>query len=213
MVMSAVAQHGIRIAGIQLGESVAVLGMGIVGQLAASLAHLAGALPVIAIDTDNFRLDIARKRGIDHCLNPNEIDDLPAAVRDLCEDDGANVVVEATGIPAVLPMALKLPCIAGRIVALGSPRGRVEMDFMPELHLREISILSAFQPRTPQQDHMYYRWSKDRDRRLMLRLMSEGRLPMADLITHEAHPEQCAEIYQMLAQRTPGALGVVFNWK
>ena len=212
MVMCAIAQHGIRIAEIQLGESVAVLGMGLVGQLAASLARLAGAVPVIAMDVDTFRLDIARKRRIDHCLNPDEVDNLPAAVRDLCEDDGANVVIEATGIPSVYPTAMKLVCIAGRLIALGSPRGRVEMDLLSELHLREISIRGAIQPRTPEQDHMYYHWTKDRDRRLMLRLMSEGRLPVADLITHEAAPEQCAEIYHMLAQPEPGALGVVFKW-
>ena len=63
MVMCAIAMHGHRVGRPELGEAVAITGMGIVGQLAATFARLAGALPVIAIDLDDFRLGKARDRG------------------------------------------------------------------------------------------------------------------------------------------------------
>ena len=141
--------------------------------------------------------------------------DITETVRDLCIEDGANVVIEATGKPAVYPMAVKLACVAGRFVALGSPRGTVEFNFLDELHLREVSMLGAIQPRTPEQDHIYFRWTKERERTLLLRLMAEGNLPSEDLATHVAKPEQCQDIYTMLADR-PGeaqALGVLFDWQ
>ena len=113
MVMCAIALHGHRVGRPELGEAVAITGMGIVGQLAATFARLAGALPVIAIDLDDFRLGKAMDRGADVCINPNTTGDVAAAVRQHCVGDGVDIVIEATGIPAVYPMALTLPRLGG----------------------------------------------------------------------------------------------------
>ena len=213
MVMGAIALHGVRIARIELGESVVVIGLGVVGQLAGTLAKLSGGMPLIAADLDESRLRKAEARGMDVCLNPGTTVDLPEAVRAHCPEDGANVVIEATGSPEVYPTAVKLACLAGRVVALGSPRGTVEMDFLSEVHLREVSILGAHQPKTPDGDHIYYRWAKDRERALVMRLMRDGLLPVEDLITHVADPSECQEVYTMLADRLRNALGVLFAWQ
>lgn len=212
MIMGAIALHGVRVAGIQLGESVLVLGMGIVGQLSATLSALAGGIPIIALDLNDFRLNKAKKRDVEFCFNPEKIDDLPSTIRQHTPENGANVVLEATGIPAVYPTAVKLACDAGRVIALGSPRGTVEMDFLADVHLREVSILGAIQPRTPNNDHIYHRWSKHRERNLIMRLMDKDKLPVEDLITHVARPEQCQEIYAMLSSNPKEALGVLFKW-
>lgn len=212
MVMCAIAMHGHRVGRPELGEVVAITGMGIVGQLAATFARLAGAFPVIAIDLDDFRLGKARDRGADVCINPNTAGDVAEAVREHCVGDGVDLVIEATGIPAVYPMALTLPRLGGRLVALGSPRGTVEVSFLPEIHLREITVLGAHQPKTPDNDHIYYPWSKGRDRELILRLMAAGKLPIEDLITHIGNPADCQTIYDMLADNPREVLGVVFEW-
>ena len=212
LVMAAIALRGIRKARIQLGEAVVVLGLGIVGQLAASLARLAGAAPVIAIDLDAARLAKADERGADVTINPRETPGLATRVRENCPADGADVVIEATGKPAVYPQAVRLARTAGRMIALGSPRGSVEMDFLPDVHLREVDIIGAFQPLTPEEPHLYYPWHRGRDRTTLLTLMSLGRLSVANLITHRFKPEQCQEVYDMLADRPMEALGVLFEW-
>lgn len=212
LVMCAIAMHGHRVGQPELGESVAITGLGIVGQLAATFAKLAGAHPVIAIDLNNQRLEKAKQRGIDLCLNPSEIDDLTETVRSHCYADGVDLLIEATGIPAVYPSALKLPRTGGRFVALGSPRGSVEVSFLPDVHLREVTVKGAIQPRTPDQSNIYYPWTKERDRTFILQLMAQGKLPIEDLITHAAKPESCQEIYTMLADTPQEALGVVFEW-
>lgn len=214
LVMSAIGIRGIRKGFVQLGHAVAVVGLGLVGQFALSFARLSGATPLIAIDLNDSRLDHAGRRGADHCINPGTEGNLVAVVRELCPGDGADVVIEATGIPAVYPAAAKLSRIAGRFVALGSPRGTVEMSFFEELHVREVEFTGAFQPFTPEQPHIYYPWTKDRDRCMILELMADpARLPVDDLITHVAKPEQCPEIYGMLSDRPQEALGVVFDWR
>ena len=210
-VMCAIALHGHRVGRPELGEVVAITGMGIVGQLAATFARLAGAFPVIAIDPNAFRLDKARARGADVCLNPHEAD-VVAAVRERGIADGADLVIEATGIPEVYPTALALPRLGGRLVALGSPRGKVAVSFLPDVHQREVTILGAHQPKTPDDAHIYYPWNKSRDRDLVLRLMAAGKLPIEDLITHVAKPAHCQTTYDMLADDPTEALGVVFEW-
>lgn len=212
MVMCATSLHGHRVARPELGEAVVVTGLGIVGQLAATFAKLSGAVPVIGVDLDDFRLQKARERGIDVCINPENESDMAETVRRHCVADGADLVIEATGKPSVYPMALTLPRLGGRLLALGSPRGSVEVSFFAEVHLREITVLGAHQPKTPDEADLYYPWSKRRDRDLVLRLMDEGRLPIDDLITHEADPAECQTVYDMLADDPWDVLGVVFRW-
>lgn len=212
MVMGATSLHGHRVARPELGEAVVVTGMGIVGQLAATFAGLSGAVPVIGVDLDDFRLQKARERGVDVCINPGKESDVAEAVRRHCVADGADLVIEATGKPSVYPMALTLPRLGGRLLALGSPRGSVEVSFFAEVHLREVTVLGAHQPKTPDEADLYYPWSKRRDRDLVLRLMNEGKLPIEDLITHEADPADCQSVYDMLADDPRDVLGVVFDW-
>ena len=212
MVMCATSLHGHRVARPELGEAVVVTGMGIVGQLAATFAGLSGAVPVIGVDLDEFRLQKARERGVDVCINPEKVPDVAEAVRKHCAADGADLVIEATGVPSVYPMALTLPRLGGRLLALGSPRGSVEVSFFAEVHLREVTVQGAHQPKTPDEADLYYPWSKRRDRDLVLRLMGEGKLPIEDLITHEANPADCQSVYDMLADRPRDVLGVVFRW-
>ena len=212
LTMCAIAQHGVRVARIEIGESVAVLGAGLVGQLALSLARISGGHPVIAIDRDDFRLQKAGERGADICINPGEEDPVER-VNAGCVDDGANVVMEATGKPALYPLAAKLACTAGRVISLGSPRGTVEMDFFTDVHLREVSILGAIQPRTPTQGNMYYRWTMQRERTFLLRLMAAGRLDAGSLVTHIEKPEACQDVYSRLADEPREMLGVLFDWR
>ena len=211
MTMCAIGLHGVRVARIEIGESVAVIGLGLVGQLALSLARIAGGSPVIGIDLDEFRLQKARERGADICISPDAGDPVEQ-VKAGCVDDGANVVMEATGKPALYPLAAKLACTAGRVVSLGSPRGTVEMDFFTDVHLREVAILGAIQPQTPRQGNMYYRWTMQRERTFLLRLMAEGRLDVRSLVTHVVNPEDCQEVYSRLADQPGEMLGVVFEW-
>ena len=210
-VMSAIALHGIRVAQVQLGESVVVFGLGLVGQIAAKLARLSGGLPVIGIDLDAFRIEKAIQNSCDIALHPEKVD-LIEEIGSRCAEDGANIVLESTGKPVVYPTAAALACRGGRVVALGSPRGTVDMDFLTNVHLREVSILGAHQPKTPDDDHIYYRFYKKRERDLVLHLMAVGRLDLDDLITHTHVPEACQEVYDELAETPVDTLGVLFDW-
>ncbi len=91
----AIAMQGLRKARIELGESVVVLGAGIVGILGMRLAQLSGGLPVIGVDLDQRRLELARHIAADEVLRND--DNLLENLRAALGADGADVVIELTG--------------------------------------------------------------------------------------------------------------------
>lgn len=84
---------------LQGGETVAVFGCGPVGLMAMKCAWLKGAGRVIGIDTQNYRLDTARRTANAETFNPNECD-VVQAIRDLTDGRGADVCVDAVGLEA-----------------------------------------------------------------------------------------------------------------
>ena len=125
----------------RLGETVVVLGLGLIGQFAAQLARVAGARPVIGVDLFPNRVEIAQAGGI-CALNPNE-SDVAQTVNAVTAGRMAEVVIEATGNPAVIPQALELAGDGGRVVLLGSPRGTVEIDPYSAVHHKGVSLIGA----------------------------------------------------------------------
>ena len=76
-----VAYTGVLDAGIRLGETVAVFGQGVIGQIVAQLAKLSGAAQVIAVDVIERRLELSRKLGADVTLNPGKVKDVAAMLK------------------------------------------------------------------------------------------------------------------------------------
>jgi threonine dehydrogenase-like Zn-dependent dehydrogenase len=114
------ALHAVDIARIRLGESVAVLGVGPVGQSMVALAALSGAAEVIALGDPHDRLDFARRMGATATLGlESPPEDRAAEVRALTRGRGADVVLEATGSPDAVSQALDLVRDGGRVVIAG----------------------------------------------------------------------------------------------
>jgi threonine dehydrogenase-like Zn-dependent dehydrogenase len=114
------ALHAVDIARIRLGESVAVLGAGPVGQSMVALASLSGAGEIVAVGAPQDRLDFARRMGATMTLGL----DLPpeerlSSVRGATGGRGADVVLEATGSPDAVSQALDLVRDGGRVVVAG----------------------------------------------------------------------------------------------
>lgn len=112
--------HAIERGDVRLGSSVAVLGVGPVGQAAVALAKLSGAHPIIAVGAPQSRLDFARRMGATHVLSLDlSAQDRATAVRDLTSGRGVDVVIEAAGEPAAVSQALDLVRDGGRVVIAG----------------------------------------------------------------------------------------------
>jgi alcohol dehydrogenase len=109
----------VNTAGVRPGESVVVFGLGGVGQSAVMAAALAGAHPVVAVDTVESKLELARSLGATHVVRADS-EDLVAAVRDATEG-GADHALECVGSAAVLETAFAVTARGGSTVAVGLP--------------------------------------------------------------------------------------------
>ncbi|MFQ6040619.1 MAG: zinc-binding dehydrogenase [Candidatus Poribacteria bacterium] len=211
-VLGSVSMHGVRKAKIEIGEFVAISGMGLVGQLTLQLASHTGGEALIAIDLCDMRLQVAKSCGATHILNPKSCD-VQAEVNEITRGRGLDVIIEASGYPQALLSAFDLARIGGRIMALGSIWHRkVEVDFMP-FHEKELTLIGCHQPKCPTTETIYFPWTQQYNRNQILRMISDGRLNVRRLITHKLPYTEAAEAYRLLRDEKDKSLGVVLSWE
>jgi 2-desacetyl-2-hydroxyethyl bacteriochlorophyllide A dehydrogenase len=216
--MAAVSITSLRCSQAELGDYVTVFGMGLVGNLAAQLFSLSGC-EVIAVDRSKSRLEKARKCGIRYTIDASP--DIKEEVHQITGGEMCRTVVDATGIPAVAVNAADYACAGGELILLGSPRGRYETDITPFLnksHLWSrgcITIKGAHEWRYPirKDKHRFFKHSIERNLEQLITLISDGRLYVDELLTHEVSPGECYVIYDGIKNNQDDYLGVVFNWK
>jgi L-iditol 2-dehydrogenase len=209
--LGCIALNGVRTAGIQLGESVVVIGAGLVGLLAARLSQLNGGHPLAILDLIEERRIGASRFGITNVFDPADpaTDEAIAALA----PEGADVVIEATGSPHAFVPALKLAARAGRVVLLGSTRGFVE-GFSPydDAHRKGLTIVGAHVSTTPTSTTAHDKWSEPANRRVLLSLMQERVLDVNPLITHVVSPWEAGAAFAGLAEDPEQYLGVAIDW-
>jgi 2-desacetyl-2-hydroxyethyl bacteriochlorophyllide A dehydrogenase len=208
--MAGIALTAVRVAPVQLGDAVVVYGLGLVGQLAAQLFRLNGARPVIGIDRIPARLEVARSHGIT-ALDAQEID-VPSELTRLTGGQGPEIVVEATGSPAVVPLALQVVAKGGRVVLLGSTRGRVELDVYSQIHRKGVKLIGAHES-VQDLDLVPASWPKARNLEMLAGMLASGELRASGLITHTIAPDDALGIYDTLASRPQDYLGILIDWQ
>lgn len=109
--------HALRLAGLSIGESVAVLGSGPIGLLIMNLAKLSGADPVIATDLHPWRLDMAGQFGAD--LTFSAIEDPTSKILEATKGRGVDVVIEAAFGDETVAQSAEMACLGGRVVLVG----------------------------------------------------------------------------------------------
>jgi L-iditol 2-dehydrogenase len=207
----AIAMQGVRKTRIELGEPVIVIGVGPIGMFALQLAKLNGALPVIAIDQDEHRLELARTAGADVALTNDER--LQAAIREQTGADGAPVVIEATGAPAAILLAFRLAMLRGRVSLLGSARGETDgVNFYRDVHRKGLSVIGAHEITRPRHDSLPGWWTQADEHRVALRLLAMQRLSVQPLISHRFTWQAFPQAYELLTRRDSALFGMVIDW-
>jgi 2-desacetyl-2-hydroxyethyl bacteriochlorophyllide A dehydrogenase len=209
--LATISMQGVRLANIRLGERVAVFGQGLIGQFARQLAAIDGAATTVAVDLIDARLDVARRHGATHLVNPAR-DDLATTIAGATGGAGVDVAIEATGHPAVINDALKAVARLGRVILLGSPRGRIEIDPYSDIHSKGVSVIGAHANTTASAANPYYRWTLDEQRRLALELMRQRRLHTDGLISHRVPVAEALPVWDALMTRQQDYLGVLIVW-
>ncbi len=210
-----VALTAIRVSDVALGDSVAVIGLGLVGNCCAQLFELAGA-EVMGLDLSPRRRAIAAACGIRQVLEPGD-DGGVAAVLGATGGEGARCTVEAVGIPALVMTACQMTGRRGEVILLGSPRGACVTDVTPlldQVHLWGngcVTLKGAHEWRFPAKPSDGVRWSLLGGCRFLLQQIAAGRLRTEPLLTHTVSPHDAPDIYPSLGRKDEH-LGIVFDW-
>lgn len=210
-VLGSVAMHAVRKAEPQIGQSAAVFGEGVVGQLMVQLLRVSGCRPVIAVDLDESRLAKATESGAEHTIDAGRVD-VVTRLLELTGGAGVELQFDATRTPQTLPTMLKAAAHSGRILVTGSVPGKVEVDLFHELQLREISIIGVFQPAAPTVAHPYNPWTQERNRVEFLKLLADGSVRVEHLISAAPAWGEAKDVYEMIRQGPGEWLGIVFDW-
>jgi threonine dehydrogenase-like Zn-dependent dehydrogenase len=201
-------------AGITVGRSAAVLGLGIIGQFSLRCLLAAGAGPVVGIDAVPMRRAAALAAGADHVIDPNA-GDVRDQLRAYLGTKGAEIVGDATGVPDAIPTAMSLACDAGQVVVVGSPRGKAkDVNFYDDLHRRYIEVTGAHGNMLfePAHTRLAGAWDVNKAQLWLLRQLAAGRLSLAGLVTHTITPEQLGAAYEGLLKDKDNYLGVMMKW-
>lgn len=136
--------HGIEEAGVKLSDTVAIIGAGPIGLLHLLTVKKLGAEKALVIDLVEERLDMAAKLGADETINAGKVD-VVQAVRRLTGGYGADVAIEAIGLPITWKQALKLARKGGTVLEFGgcAPGTEIKVD-AEALHYGELTVLGAF---------------------------------------------------------------------
>lgn len=210
--LGAIALQGVRKARIELGETTLVLGQGLVGLLALQLARVSGAVPAIAADLTDSRLNVSKCIGADCTLNPEDAD-FAEQLAAVTNGDGPAVVIEATGHPDAISTALDVAGWGARVIILASTRGETpNVNFYRDVHKKGLMLYGAHNSIRPRHETSPHFWTLEDDSRLLLSLIAQKRFSVAPLITHRVRGEEAPKAYQLLMAWNPELLGVVLQW-
>jgi S-(hydroxymethyl)mycothiol dehydrogenase len=163
----------INTGGVGRGDTVAVIGCGGVGAAAIAGARLAGARRIIAVDIDARKLVKATELGATDTVNGKETD-VVEKVQELTDGFGADVVIDAVGVPETYRQAFYARDLAGTVVLVGVPT--------PEMKL-ELPLLDVFGRGGALKSSWYGDCLPSRDFPMLIDLYLQGRLPLDAFVT------------------------------
>ena len=194
--LGAVAERGLLHVGVNPGDFCVVVGQGVIGQMSAQVAKIHGA-HVVGVDIEDSRLEISAKHSCDAALNAAQCDILIELQK--MKPGGVDLSIEASGNKKLIPQAISLIRVQGRVLLQGWYPGDVSFNFQ-DAHNRRPTIAAT----------------SGMDRECNQRVMdwlAEGVLKIAPLITARFKPQQAQEAYAMMRDKPSDFLGVIFDWR
>ncbi|HET6400885.1 MAG TPA: bi-domain-containing oxidoreductase [Candidatus Kapabacteria bacterium] len=219
--LGAIAMQGLRQANITFGESVVVIGLGLVGQLACAIAKAAGCV-TIGVDLDDHHVDIARKHTATYAFNRNQ-EGLVETIKSLTNGFGADAVIicAATSSNDPITFSAAIARDRARIIMVGVSEMNLPRDvyFVKELEFRLSRSYGpgrydvSYEDRGIDYPIGYVRWTERRNMQEFVRLLAEKKIDPTAITTHTFPIEQAAEAYSIIAgERKERYLGMVLTY-
>ena len=218
--VGAIALQGVRQTDPKLGEKIAVMGLGLLGQLTIQLLKANGC-NVIGSDIDTDKLELAKKLGADEVCHASEI---IKRANEFSNGYGVDAVIIAASTPSNQPVidAAEISRMRGRVVFLGL----VGMDIpRNDYYKKEIDLRLSMAYGPGRYDHLYeekgidypydlVRWTEQRNFEAFLGLIEEGKVRPKELLTHEYDFDNAMTAYDLLEGKIQEKyLGIILKYK
>ena len=214
--MITIALTALRVSDVELGDYVAVIGLGLVGNFAAQLARLQGGR-VVALDHNPGRVALVAECGVESAL-VMEGPSVAGKVDEITDGRGVTTLIEASGRPGALLDGLPLVGRYGEVILVGIVRGEYQAnltDVLDYIHLDpqgNLTFKGAHEWRYPVARDPYVKHSIVRNSEIAMELIRSGALQVAPLLTHTLSPDEAASAYHGLKNSKSEYIGVVLDW-
>jgi len=207
--IGAVGLNGVHDARLRIGDTVAVFGLGVPGQIVAQAARASGA-HVIGVDPDATRRQVALGLGLHVALDPGA-GGAAEAIKDMTDGRGADCCIEVSGAAPALADAIRAVAYSSRVVAMGFFQGEVRgLRLGAEFHLNRVELIcSQISGVAPEASH---RWSKLRLWRAAIELQHRGLLDLVPLISHAVPFASAPALFARLDQGEPGLMQAMLEF-
>jgi predicted dehydrogenase/threonine dehydrogenase-like Zn-dependent dehydrogenase len=219
--IGAIAMHGIRRTEVSFGETLVIVGIGLIGLLAVQIAKAWG-LVVIGVDLNESKLDLAKKLGADSCFRPDD-PRLMETILNLTNGNGADAVIiyAATKSSEPVNQAFRMCRRKGRVVAVGAIGMELNRD---EMYMKEIDFIMStsygpgrydinYEMKGIDYPIGYVRWTENRNMIEFVRLLNERKIDVQSLISNKFGIEQAVEAYKSLVDHSQNHVANIFNYK
>lgn len=218
--LGAIALQGVRLAELTLGESVVVIGLGLIGQLTVQLVKAHGCR-VFGIDLDQSKIELAKKFGADDGAAPE--DNARQRVMSWSRGRGADAVLITAASQSNQPVELagEISRAKGRVVAVGAvgltlpraPYYNRELTFKISMSYGPGRYDPEYEERGHDYPFGYVRWTEGRNIEAFLDLIAEGRIDVESLITHRFDLAETEQAYKLITgELNQPYLGVVLRY-
>lgn len=217
--LGAIAVHSLRQANLQFGEVLLLIGAGILGQITAQIAQAAG-YQVILYDLIEERCKKASELGIRHvCSTPDQVDE---KIKHLTHGEGVDVSLICASDKSgnLMDQSLERLRDRGKVIVVGD----MKMDFNRELMFaKEAQVLISraggpgrYDPVYEKQGIAYpigyIRWTEGRNMEEYIRLLAEGSIQVAPLLTNVHLVDECSQVYEQYRENPHSILGAVLHY-
>jgi threonine dehydrogenase-like Zn-dependent dehydrogenase len=197
----ACAMNGTKRSGVEVGDTVAIIGLGFMGGLIMQGIKLKGASRIIVVDTREESFGLARELGADEIIN-SKTEDAAARIMELTGNRGADVVVECTGYQAPLDLATQAVKIRGRLVIFGYHQSGPRTIDVQTWNWKGLDVVNAHE-RDPE---VYLQGMKTG-----MRLLNAGQLNMKPLVSHFYPIEDINQAFEDAYRKPPGFIKAVIK--
>ncbi|UCE05017.1 MAG: bi-domain-containing oxidoreductase [bacterium] len=218
--LGVIALQGIRQADLRIGESCAVIGLGLLGQLTVQMLK-AGGINVFGIDINPWTIEKAKSSGADYAFERSD-GGLELCILEKTSGYGVDAVIVTAGTDSLDPIELagRLARKKGKVVIVGAvPTGfSRENYFKKELDLR---MSCSYGPGRYDPDYEqkgidypygYVRWTENRNMQAFLKLIAQGKINLDHLTTHQFDFDQAYQAYELILKKSEPYLGILLKY-